>query len=151
MSNIDQLILYRMMKPDSKRKPALPSSPTDRDCLSVRYKHVSKQSESGPKVDVYIDDNGIVTVKHQGKYQGLSLTIPPVTNIPLFMLNPMRGLVRYTINCSFFDQHEHLMYVEDSPVHAMIVPRKDMHIHDFNRYLADTGPMWEVDDDDEKN
>lgn len=137
------------MKTDSNNRPALPSSPIERDCLSVRYKHVSKQSEPGPKVDVYIDDNGIVTVQHQGKYQGLSLTIPPVTNIPRFMLNPVRGLVRFTINRSYFDQHEYLMYVEDSSVHAMIVPKKDMHINDFNRYLADTGPMWEVDDDDE--
>lgn len=151
MSNIDQLILYRMMKSDSNGRPALPTSPTDRDCLSVRYKHVSKQSESRPKVDVYIDDNGIVTVKHQGKYQGLSLTIPPVTNIPPFMLDPVRGLVRYTINRTLFDRHGHLMYIEDSAVHAMIVPRYDMPINDFNRFLADTAPLWGVDDDDEKN
>ncbi|AZI53692.1 hypothetical protein CBF16_22710 (plasmid) [Pantoea agglomerans] len=149
MSNINQLILYRMMKADTNHRPALPSSATDRDCLSVRYKHLSQQSERNPKVDVYIDDNGIVTVQHQGKYQGLSLTIPPVTNIPPFMLDPVRGLVRFTINPTYFAKHDHLMYVEDSAVHAMIVPRYDMPIHDFNRYLADTGPMWEVDDDDE--
>ncbi|MBK0126192.1 hypothetical protein IAE30_20850 [Pantoea sp. S61] len=151
MSNINKLILYRMMKADSGGSPALPGSSIDRDCLGVRFKHVSKRDERNPRVDVYIDDNGIVSVKNNGKFQGLSLTIPPIANIPEFMLDPMRGLVRFTINRLYFENHAHLMYIEDTHAHAMIVPKYDMLITDFNRYLADTAPLWEVDDDDDKD
>jgi hypothetical protein len=148
MIDSTKLILYRMMKSDSNHRPVLPTSSTSRDCLGVRYKHIDQKDEPSPKVDVYIDDDGMVVILEQK--MGMSLTIPPQENIPEFMLSPARKLVRYVISRSHFDQNEHLMYIEDSTKHAMLVPRRPMHIDDLNQYLADTAPLWEVDDDDDK-
>ena len=139
--------LYRMMKTDLFHRPALPTSNTSRDCLGVRYKHIDRKNEYRIKVDVYIDSNGMVAIKNQG----MSLTIPPKTNIPTFMLDPVRKLVRFAISRSNFDQNEHLMCIDNGKDHAMLVPRYKMHIDDFNQYLADTAPLWEVDDDDHKD
>lgn len=148
MIDSTKLILYRMMKADSNHRPILPNSNTSRDCLGVRYKHIDKRDEPNPKVDIYIDDEGMVVILEQK--MGMSLTIPPKANIPEFMLAPSRKLIRYAISRSHFDQNEHLMYIDDGAKHAMLVPRHNMHIDDLNQYLADTAPLWEVDDDDDK-
>ncbi|MBJ8825207.1 hypothetical protein I5402_16970 [Citrobacter freundii] len=148
MINSTKLILYRMMKADANNNPLPQTSSTSRDCLGVRFKHIDKRNEPNPKVDVYIDDHGMVVILE--KEMGMSLTIPPMENIPGFMLDPVRKLVRYVISRSHFDQNEHLMYIEDGAKHAMLVPRHAMHIDELNQYLADTAPLWEVDDDDDK-
>ncbi|HDR2357125.1 TPA: hypothetical protein QCH65_004371 [Enterobacter roggenkampii] len=146
MTSSDKLILYRMMKADANNRPVLPTSSTSRDCLGVRYKSVDKKDESTPKVDVYIDDDGMVIVQNQG----MSMTIPPKTNIPSFMLAPVRKLVRFAISRTHFEQHDHLMCIDNGKDHAMLIPRHEMHIEEYNQYLADTAPLWEVDDDDEE-
>ncbi|MCT9846739.1 hypothetical protein N7563_21990 [Leclercia adecarboxylata ATCC 23216 = NBRC 102595] len=135
----------RMMKADTDLLPLVLRG--ERDCLAVRTcVLVDETIEVEKNIDVVLDNKGHFI--HLA--QGISLTIPPKSNIPAFLFKPKKGLTCYGISSATFEGNEHLMFIEDSPTHAMIVPKYDMHIQDYERHLEETRPLWEVQDDDEK-
>jgi hypothetical protein len=48
-----------------------------------------------------------------------------------------------------FAEHEHLLFIEDSETHAIIAPKHDMHIQEYEAHLAETRPLWEVHNNDQ--
>ncbi|EMX8933118.1 hypothetical protein [Enterobacter asburiae] len=135
----------RMMKAETDQLPLIIRG--ERDCLAVRtFVMVDETTEVEKNIDVVLDTNGHFI--HLA--QGISLTIPPKTNIPPFLFKPKRALTCYSINGAALDGNEHLMFIEDSETHAMIVPKYDMHILEYEKHLEATRPLWEVQNDDEE-
>ncbi|WP_312227378.1 hypothetical protein [Pseudescherichia sp.] len=133
----------RMMKADIDKLPLIMQG--ERDCLAVRTSVVVNEiAEVERNIDVFLDSDGLFV--HLA--QGISLTIPPKSNIPAFLFKSKRGLTCYGICSKTLEKNEHLMFIEDSKTHAMIVPRYGMHIRDYEKYLQETRPLWEVQDDD---
>ncbi|HFF9481044.1 TPA: hypothetical protein ACGFA2_004490 [Serratia marcescens] len=130
-----------MMKADSDGKPLVKAG--TRDCLAIR---------SGTEADVADNKTIDVLLNDEGRFislaQGLSVNIPPKSNIPDFLRKPQRKLVCYGISIDVLETHEHLTLIEDSPTHAIIAPRYDMHIQEFERHLEETRPLWEAPDDE---
>lgn len=133
----------RMMKADIDKLPLIMQG--ERDCLAVRTNvGVSENAAVERNIDVFLDYDGLFV--HLA--QGISLTIPPKSNIPAFLFKPKKGLTCYGISSETLEENEHLMFIEDSKTHAMIVPRYGMHIRDYEKHLEETRPLWEVQDDD---
>ena len=133
----------RMMTADIDQLPLIMQG--TRDCLAVR-----SEIEENIQADQVID----VRLTTEGRFihleQGLSLTRPPKTNIPSHLFQPRRGLCCFGIDVSVFDYNEHLEIIVDSDNHAMIVPRHDMHIQEYEKHLEATRHLWEVQNDEEK-
>ena len=133
----------RMMKADTDQLPLVMQG--TRDCLAVRS-----------EIEENIQANQIIDVKltTEGQFihlaQGLSLTIPPKTNIPTQLFQAKRGLSCFGIDVNTFDDNEHLEIIVDSATHAIIVPRHDMHIQEYEMHLEATRHLWEVQNDDEE-
>ena len=133
----------RMMKADVDQLPLVMRGV--RDCLAVRSEIEANANPDNP-VDVLLTSDG----QFIHLLQGLSLTRPPKTNIPRQLFQPKRGLCCYGIDVNVLDDNEHLMFIVDSPKHAMIVPRHDMHIQEYELYLEATRHLWEVQNDEEE-
>ncbi|HEC2117444.1 TPA: hypothetical protein R1886_005607 [Klebsiella oxytoca] len=133
----------RMMKSDDEHRPLVIVG--ERDCLTVRT-GVEGKIEQGQIVDVVLNEDGHFI--HLA--QGLSLTVPPKENIPEHLFKPARKLVCFTIASGILEENEHLMFYKDSETHAMIVPKHDMHIKDYQRHLEETKPLWEVLNDEDQ-
>lgn len=134
----------RMMKADDSDALPLVKART-RDCLAVRV-GIEGQVNPGDVFDVLVDEEG----KFIKLEQGLSLTIPPKTNIPKHLFKPAKQLNCFTVCSMSLVQNEHLMFIEDSETHAMIVPKYDMHISEYEKHLEDTRPLWGVLDDEKE-
>ena len=132
----------RMMKADVDQLPLVMRGV--RDCLAVRSESEANANPDNP-VDVLLTSDG----QFIHLLQGLSLTRPPKTNIPKQLFQPKRGLCCYGIDVNVLDDNEHLMFIVDSPKHAMIVPRHDMHIQEYELHLEATRHLWEVQNDEE--
>ncbi len=132
----------RMMKSNTDFLPLVESG--TRDCLSVRT-GIEGQVAPGEVIDVLLDDKG----NFIHLVQGLSLTIPPKENIPQHLFKPARRLTCYAIASTVLVEHEHLLFIEDSETHAIIAPKHDMHIQEYEAHLAETRPLWEVHHDDQ--
>ncbi|EPK7688543.1 hypothetical protein K7Y63_004155 [Serratia marcescens] len=130
-----------MMKADSDGKPLIKKG--ERDCLAIR---------SGTEADVADNKTIDILLNEEGRFitlaQGLSVNIPPESNIPDFLRKPRRKLVCYKISTDVLESHEHLTVIVDSATHAIIAPRYDMHIQEFERHLEETRPLWEAPDDE---
>jgi hypothetical protein len=132
----------RMMKSDTDALPLVETGA--RDCLTVRT-GIDGQVAPGEVIDVLLDEKG--NFIHLA--QGLSLTIPPKENIPRHLFKPARRLTCYAIASAVLVEHEHLLFIEDSETHAIIAPKHDMHIQEYEAHLAETRPLWEVHNNDQ--
>jgi len=130
-----------MMKIDENNQPIIERG--GRDCLAVRVA-VEGELTPGKVVDVIVNADG----KFINLKQGLSLTIPPKTNIPPHLFNPRRGLACCCIPKDALNDNAHLSFVEDSLTHAMIAPKYVMRVQEFEKHLEATRPLWEVKNDD---
>ena len=133
----------RMMKSDIDQLPLVMQG--TRDCLAVR-----SEIEENIQLDQIVD----VKLTSEGQFihlvQGLSLTLPPKTNIPKQLYQAKRGLCCFGIDVNTFDDNEHLTIIVDSDKHAMIVPKHDMHIQEYEKHLEATRHLWEVQNDEEE-
>lgn len=125
----------RMMKADIDGLPLIDRG--KRDCLAVRSEESNKIQEN-QIIDVELTTDG----KFVHLAQGLSLTIPPKSNIPEQLFKPKRNLTCYEIEGAALEQNLHLEIIEDSATHAMIVPKYDMHIAEYHLHLEATRHLW---------
>lgn len=125
----------RMMKADIDELPLIDRG--QRDCLAVRSEE-KNNIQKNQVIDVELTTDG----KFVHLAQGLSLTIPPKSNIPEQLFKPKRMLTCYEIEGAALNQNLHLEIIEDSDTHAMIVPKYDMHITEYEQHLEATRHLW---------
>jgi len=130
----------RMMQPDDINAIRPLVMLGERNTLGVRYALEGTQPPKGQLYDVFIDVNDFIIALDQG----MSLVIPPKTNLHPTLLRTSSGLICFSIPSDQLNNNRHLQFFEDSYKHAIIIPRYSMRISDYYDHLVDTEPYWKV-------